>query len=96
MELYQLRYFLEVAREQHVRNSAEKLHVSQPAVTNAIHRMENELGVPLFVPHGRSIMLSPYGKMLYEELMPLCESLNSLPARMKNLRTTNGRPYNRF
>lgn len=85
MELYQLRYFLEVAREQHVRNSAEKLHVSQPAVTNAIHRMENELGVPLFVPHGRSIMLSPYGKMLYEELMPLCESLNSLPARMKNL-----------
>ncbi len=86
MELYQLRYFLEVAKQQHVRNSAEKLHVSQPAVTNAIHRMENELGVPLFFQQGRSIRLSPYGKMLYDELTPVCESLNTLPSRMKNLR----------
>ena len=86
MELYQLRYFLEVAKQQHVRHSAEKLHVSQPAVTNAIHRMEYELGVPLFLQQGRSIRLSPYGKMLYDELMPFCESLNTLPDRMKNLR----------
>ena len=86
MELYQLRYFLEVAKQQHVRHSAEKLHVSQPAVTNAIHRMEYELGVPLFLQQGRSIRLSPYGKMLYDELIPFCESLNTLPDRMKNLR----------
>ncbi|MBO6101358.1 MAG: LysR family transcriptional regulator, partial [Spirochaetaceae bacterium] len=83
MELYQLRYFLEVAKQQHVRHSAEKLHVSQPAVTNAIHRMEYELGVPLFLQQGRSIRLSPYGKMLYDELLPLCESLNTLPDRMR-------------
>ena len=86
MELYQLRYFLEVAKQQHVRNSAEKLHVSQPAVTNAIHKMENELGVPLFLQQGRSIRLSPYGKMLYDELTPFCESLNTLPDRIKNLK----------
>ena len=85
MELYQLRYFLEVARQQHVHRSAEKLHVSQPAVTNAIHRMEDELGVPLFFQQGRSIRLSPYGKTLYNEIMPLCESLNSLPDRIRNM-----------
>lgn len=86
MELYQLRYFLEVARQQHVRNSAETLHVSQPAVTNAIHRMESELGVQLFVQQGRSIRLSPYGKTLYDEIIPFVESLNSLPDRIKNMR----------
>jgi DNA-binding transcriptional LysR family regulator len=86
MELYQLRYFLEVARQQHVRNSAETLHVSQPAVTNAIHRMESELGVQLFAQQGRSIRLTPYGKMLYDELMPLYKSFHSLPDRIKNIR----------
>ena len=87
MELFQLRYFLEVARQQHVRKSAESLHVSQPAVTNAIHRLENEIGVPLFVSSGRSIRLSPYGKFLYDEILPFCESLNSLPDRIKSLRS---------
>lgn len=86
MELYQLRYFLEVARQQHVRNSAETLHVSQPAVTNAIHRMESELGVQLFAQQGRSIRLTPYGKMLYDELMPLYKSFHSLPDRIKNIK----------
>ena len=85
MELFQLRYFLEVARQQHVRRSADALHVSQPAVTNAIHRLENEIGVPLFVPNGRSIQLSPYGKALYDEILPLYESLDSLPDKIKKL-----------
>ena len=83
MELYQLRYFLEVAKQQHVRNSAAALNVSQPAVTNAIHRLEAELEVPLFVPDGRSIRLSPYGKFLYDELLPFQDSLDSLPDRIR-------------
>ncbi|MBQ9538425.1 MAG: LysR family transcriptional regulator [Treponema sp.] len=85
MELFQLRYFLEVARQQHVRKSAETLHVSQPAVTNAIHRLEKEIGVPLFVSSGRSIKLSPYGKAFYDEIQPLWDSLDSLPEKIKGL-----------
>ncbi len=87
MELFQLRYFLEVAKQQHVRRSAEALHVSQPAVTKAIHRLESEIGVPLFVAKGRSIRLSPYGKFLYDELLPLCGSLDTLPDRIRSLRS---------
>ena len=37
MELLQLRYFLEVARTQHITRSAERLHITQPAVTQQIH-----------------------------------------------------------
>ncbi len=84
MELFQLRYFLEVAKQQHVRRSAEALHVSQPAVTSAIHKLEAELGVPLFVQDGRSIRLSSYGKFLYEELLPLSGTIGSLPERVRN------------
>ena len=44
MELQQLRYFDEVARTQHVTNSAKKLNVAQPALTQSIRRLERELG----------------------------------------------------
>ncbi|WP_418831353.1 LysR family transcriptional regulator, partial [Paraeggerthella sp.] len=47
MELQQLRYFHEVARSEHITNSAKKLHVAQPALTQTIHRLEQELGVKL-------------------------------------------------
>ena len=89
MELFQLKYFLEVAKQQHVRRSAEALNVSQPAVTNAIHRLEAELGVTLFVPSGRSIRLTPYGKFLYDELLPLSGTIDSLPDRIRSLQSRN-------
>ena len=48
MELMQLRYFLEVASTQHITRSAERLHIAQPALTQAIHRLEEDIGVKLF------------------------------------------------
>ena len=64
MELTQLRYFLEVARNEHMTKSAEKLHIAQPSLTKTIHNLEDELGVPLFVPNGRNIVLSEYADIL--------------------------------
>ena len=43
MELLQLRYFHEVAQTQHMTNSAKRLGVAQPALTQAIRRLEGEL-----------------------------------------------------
>ena len=48
MELLQLEYFYAVAKTQHVTHTAEQLHIAQPALTQSIHRLEKELGVPLF------------------------------------------------
>ena len=53
-----MKYFLEMAASQHVTRSAEKLHIAQPALTQAIHRLEKELNVPLFVSRGRNIAVS--------------------------------------
>ena len=62
MELIQIRYFLEVAETKHMTNSAKNLHISQPALSQAIRRLEESLGVPLFASKGRNIVLTEYGQ----------------------------------
>ena len=63
MELLQLKYFLYLARNEHVSRTAEQLHISQPSLSSTIKRLEQELGVPLFEKKGRNIVLSEYGKI---------------------------------
>ena len=64
MELLQLRYFLVAAQYQHMTKAAEHLQIAQPALSQAIHRLEAELGVPLFERKNRSIELNEEGKFL--------------------------------
>ena len=85
MELLQLRYFLDVAQTQHVTRSAERLHVAQPAVTQAIRRLEEELGVPLFIRQGRGVVLSEYGRYFQKRLLPLMEGMEKLPEEMHTM-----------
>lgn len=85
MDLNQIRYFLTVAQNEHVTRSAEQLHIAQPALTKAIHRLESELCVPLFVSKGRNIILTEYGKYLKARLEPLVKELDSLPEQLQIL-----------
>ncbi len=62
MNLYQLRYFEELAREQHYTNAAQHLNISQPSLSHAISQLEEELGVQLFEKAGRGTRLTEYGK----------------------------------
>ena len=85
MELTQLKYFLEVAQTQHVTKSAEKLHIAQPALTQSIKRLEDELGSPLFAQKGRGIILNPYGHYFYKKLKPLVDNLSALPEELRKM-----------
>lgn len=65
MELHQIRYFLAVAREQHFSRAAASCNVTQPALTRAIQKLEEEMGGPLFDRRpGRSIELTELGRTL--------------------------------
>ncbi|MBQ7625347.1 MAG: LysR family transcriptional regulator [Clostridia bacterium] len=66
MELLQLKYFVELAKTEHVTRTAEALHVSQPSLSSTIKKLEEELGAPLFERAGRSVRLSSYGKTFFE------------------------------
>ena len=83
MELNQIRYFLEVAQNQHMTKSAEKLHISQPSLTQSIHRLEESLGVPLFMAKGRNIVLTEYGRYFQKKVEPIIEALDALPYKMQ-------------
>lgn len=82
MELIQLRYFLEVAETKHMTNSAKNLHITQPALSQAMHRLEESLGVPLFASKGRNIVLTEYGQYLQRKLKPLIRQLDQIPEKL--------------
>lgn len=85
MELLQLQYFYAVAENQHVTKTAEKLHVAQPALTQSIHRLENELGVKLFRHSGRNIVLTECGVYLRDKLAPILSTLNQIPVHLQEM-----------
>lgn len=68
MEWQQLEYFQRLARMQHVTQAAGSLSLSQPALSRSISRLEEELGLPLFDRHGRSITLNRYGKLFLKRV----------------------------
>lgn len=64
MEIFELRYFLEVAKFENIHRASEKLRVSPGSLSKAITRIEGELKAKLFARDGRNIKLTDQGKLL--------------------------------
>lgn len=62
VNLFHLRYFVELANIRHYTRAAEKLCITQPSLSHAISQLEHELGVPLFEKSGRNTTLTRYGE----------------------------------
>ncbi|MFI4985142.1 MAG: LysR family transcriptional regulator [Solirubrobacterales bacterium] len=58
----QLRYFVTVADEGQVTRAAHKLHIAQPALSQALQQLESELGLGLLERHARGVTLTPAGE----------------------------------
>ncbi|HEX8404093.1 MAG TPA: LysR family transcriptional regulator [Duganella sp.] len=71
IDLKQLKYFLAVAEEKSFSRAAERLHISQPPLSQQIMKLESELGVKLFARTTRTFELTVAGKALMGEASEL-------------------------
>ena len=78
MELHQLRYFRSVADYENVSKAAEELHVSQPALSRSIKKLEDELGVQLFDREGRRVSLNENGEVFLHAVQNALDAVDSV------------------
>jgi DNA-binding transcriptional LysR family regulator len=76
IDLRHLRYFLAVYEELHFGRAADRLHIAQPPLSQAIRKLENELSVTLFERTSRAVKPTPAGEALAEEGRKVLASFN--------------------
>ena len=79
IELRHLRFFLTVAEELHFGRAAERLHMTQPPLSQAIATFEQTLGAHLFERSRRQVTLTAAGAALLPEARRLLDAAASLP-----------------
>ena len=84
MELRHLRCFIAVAEELHFRRAAERLHVAQPAVSEQVRKLEQELGVRLFDRTQRRVSLTPAGLAMLEEARQVLRQADAAQQAARN------------
>jgi DNA-binding transcriptional LysR family regulator len=82
VELRLLRYFVAVAEERHVGRAAARLQMTQPPLTRAIRRLEDQLGVTLFERVSTGVSLTVAGTELLDGARALLEQADRLQGRV--------------
>ncbi len=75
LELY--RIFYVVAKHKHMTRASEELHISQPAISQSIKKLEDELGGTLFLRSNKGMELTEEGKMFYDYVKGALELINN-------------------
>jgi len=92
MEMHQVRYFLAAAKALSFTRAAEECHVSQPALTTAIKKLEAQLGSPLFHREGRQVALTEFGRRMQPHLTQIVDQAKAAETVAKDFRLLNQVP----
>jgi DNA-binding transcriptional LysR family regulator len=86
MEVRQARYFIAVAEELHFGRAAQRLHMSQPPLSQAIQALERDLGAPLLRRTSRQVTLTKAGEVLLEHCRLLVRDAERARAAVEHAR----------
>ena len=78
MTLTELRYIVAVARERHFGHAAEACFVSQPTLSVAVKKLEDELGVTLFERGAGEVSVTPAGQKIVEQAQRVLEEASRI------------------
>ncbi|MCI8355482.1 MAG: LysR family transcriptional regulator [Lachnospiraceae bacterium] len=90
MELLQLRYFCEIARQENISKASRLLHVSQPSLSRTLSSLEAELGTKLFDREGRNIRLNHNGEIYFRHIRDALNLIDNAKSELLDFNTT---PY---
>lgn len=77
-DLRRLQHFLAVADTGGFTRAADRLHLSQQALSSSIRQLEKELGVTLFARDGRRVSLTPAGRQLHSDARTLLAAAHTV------------------
>ena len=83
MEIRQLQYFVAVAQTRHFGRAAERLHMAQPPLSQAIRQLEAQLGATLFDRTTRRVELTPAGEALLRDAERILGSIEAAQTRVR-------------
>ncbi len=86
MELRQLRYFVAVAETGNISRAAQRIFLTQPALSRQIKSLEEEIGQSLLERSANSIRLTPMGEAFLTEARDLIQRADGLLARVRDMR----------
>ncbi len=85
MNIAQIRYFVVAAQVQNLSQAAQMLHLSQPALSKSIARLEQELGTALFIRRGKNMVLNEQGRAFLFHAWISLRELDNLMQDMQEL-----------
>lgn len=85
MDLWQLRYFVAVAETRHFGRAAERLHMAQSPLSQAIRQLESQVGATLFERTTRRVDLTPAGASLLEDARRILAGVEDARRRVEQV-----------
>jgi len=85
MELRQLQYALQIAKEMNFSRAAEKLHIAQPSLSQQLSKLEKEIGVLLFQRNTNSVELTHAGSAFMEQAQKIIDHVEQLKREMGDI-----------